>query len=409
MSGVVIIGAGQAGLQAAASLREMGWKGSIAMLGEEPELPYQRPPLSKAFLKGKAGEDTLLLKPQAFFEKHQVDLRTRVRAVRIDRAGHTVHCQDGSTLAYDHLILATGARNRLLPIEGATLAGVHYLRDWAEARALKEVLGSVRSVAVIGAGFIGLEFASVAREQGKAVTVLDVAPRVMGRAVSPIVSAHFEGLHRAAGIDLRLAVTPRRLIGAGGKVTGVDLAEGSTVSADIVVVGIGVVPNAEIAAEAGLSVQNGIRVDEALLTSDPAISAIGDCAAFPDVIDQSLVRLESVQNAVDQAKCVAARLARTAHPYRASPWFWSDQGETRLQMAGTAPRSDLDVVRGDPATGSFSVFRFLDGRLRVVESVNAQHDHLAARRLVANPASLTPEEAADTRVDLKAKALGKAR
>lgn len=409
MSGIVIIGAGQAGLQAAASLREMGWKDQIAMVGAEPELPYQRPPLSKAFLKGKAGEDTLLLKPAAFFEKNHVTLRTRVRAVRIDREARTVHCEDGSTLGYDHLILATGARNRLLPIEGADLAGVHYLRDWAEARALKDVLGAIRSVVVIGAGFIGLEFASVAREQGKAVTVLDVAPRVMARAISAMVSAHFEGLHRAAGIDLRLGVTTRRLVGVDGKVAGVELADGSRIAADVVVVGIGVVPNAEIAAEAGLVVENGIRVDEMLLTSDPAISAVGDCAAFPDVVDGAIVRLESVQNAVDHAKCVAARLARTAQPYRAAPWFWSDQGEARLQMAGTAPRSDVDVVRGDPATGSFSVFRFLDGRLRVVESVNAPHDHLAARRLVGNGPGLMPEEAADVRVDLKAKALGKAR
>lgn len=409
MSGIVIIGAGQAGLQAAASLREMGWKEPITMLGDEPELPYQRPPLSKAFLKGKAGEDTLLLKPQAFFEKNDVTLRTRAKAARIDRTARTVQCRDGSSLPYEHLILATGARNRLLPIEGADLAGVHYLRDWAEARALKDVLGGARSVVVIGAGFIGLEFASVAREQGKAVTVLDVAPRVMARAISPMVSAHFEGLHRAAGIDLRLGVTTRRLVGANSRISGAELADGSTIAADIVVVGIGVVPNAEIAAEAGLVVENGIRVDEMLRTSDAAISAIGDCASFPDVVDGRLVRLESVQNAVDHAKCVAARLARTAQPYRAAPWFWSDQGEARLQMAGTAPGSDVDVVRGDPASGSFSVFRFLDGRLRVVESVNAPHDHLAARRLVAMPASLSPEEAADARVDLKAKALGKAR
>lgn len=405
MTGIVIVGAGQAGLQAAASLRDLGCKDPIHLLGEEPEPPYQRPPLSKGFLQGKAGEDTLLLKPPAFYEKAAVALRTRTRAVRIDRAARNLHLDDGSALAYAHLILATGARNRLLPVEGADLAGVHYLRDWGEARALKEAMGAARSVAVIGAGFIGLEFASVARRQGKPVAVLDIAARVMARAVSPALSSHFEALHRAAGIDLRLGVSTRRLRGSGGRVGAVEFADGRSLEADLVVVGIGVLPNAELAAQAGLAVENGIRVDATLLTGDPAISAIGDCASFPDVVDGSLVRLESVQNAVDQAKCVALRLMRSAQPYKAVPWFWSDQGETRLQMAGTAPRSDLDVVRGDPATGSFSVFRFLDGRLRVVESVNAPHDHLAARRLVAAATGLTPEEAADPRVDLKAKAL----
>lgn len=409
MSGILIIGAGQAGLQAAASLRELGYKGAVRMVGAEAEPPYQRPPLSKAFLKGMAGEDTLLLKPPAFFEKQAIALDTRVAATGIDRAQRRVRCAGGSEHAYDHLILAVGARNRQLPIEGADLAGVHYLRTWGEARALKEVLGAVKSAVVIGAGFIGLEFAAVARAQGKAVTVVDVAPRVMARAVSPIVSQHFESLHGAAGTVLRLDCTPKRLTAAGGRVTGVELGDGSVLPADLVVVGIGVVANTEIAAEAGLAIENGIRVDELLLTSDPDVSAIGDCASFPDVVDGSRMRLESVQNAVDQAKCVAMRLVREGQPYKAVPWFWSDQGDARLQMAGCAARSDVDVLRGDPASGSFSVFRFLDGRLRVVESVNAPADHIAARRLVSNPASLTPEEAIDLGVDLKAKALGKAR
>ncbi len=408
MNGIVIVGAGQAGLQLAASLREMGYQAPVHLLGEEPDLPYQRPPLSKAFLKGKAGEDTLLLKPPAFYDKASVAVRVNARATGIDRARKAVRLADGTAVSYDHLVLATGARNRRLPIEGAELRGVHYLRDWTEARALKAILGNARAIAVIGAGFIGLEFAAVAREAGSAVTVIDVAPRVMGRAVSPAISTHFEGLHRAMGIELRLATTTRRLVGVDGRVTGVELADGTLLPVDLVVVGIGVVPNCEIAQEAGLACDNGIRVDGTLATSDPDISAIGDCAAFPDSLDGRLVRLESVQNAVDQGKCVAARLARgTVQPYAAVPWFWTDQGATRLQMTGIAPATDVDVVRGDPKSGVFSIFRFLDGRLRVVESVNAPHDHLAARRLVAPGPGLTPEQAADVSFDLKARALGR--
>lgn len=408
MSGIVIAGAGQAGLQLAASLREMGYAGPVHLVGVEPELPYQRPPLSKAFLKGKAGEDTLLLKPPAFYDKSNITVRLGTRVSAIDRAQKRVHLGDGTAIPYAHLVLATGARNRLLPVEGADLPGVHYLRDWAEARALKTALAGARKVAVIGAGFIGLEFACVAREAGAEVTVVDVATRVMARVVSPGISAHFEKVHLAAGLSLQLATSTRRILGSGGRVSALEFSDGRRIEADLVVIGIGVLPNCEIAQEAGLACENGVRVDATLLTSDASISAIGDCAAFPDSLDGDSVRLESVQNAVDQAKLVAARLARgTASAYTAVPWFWTDQGSTRLQMAGIAPRSDLDVVRGDPASGAFSIFRFLDGRLRVVESVNAPHDHLAARRLVAPGPGLTPAEAADPRVDLKARALGR--
>lgn len=407
MSGIVIAGAGQAGLQLAASLRELGYAGPVHLLGHEPELPYQRPPLSKAFLKGKAGEDTLLLKPPAFFDKADIGIRVATRVTGIDRARKTVRLHDGTALAYDHLVLATGARNRTLPVEGADLAGVHALRDWADARILKAALPAARKIAVIGAGFIGLEFACVAREAGAEVSVIDVAPRVMARAVSPAISRHFEKIHRDAGIALHLTTSTRKIVGHAGRATAIECADGQRIAADLVVIGIGVVPNCEIAQECGLACDNGVRVDAALRTSDPAISAVGDCAAFPSALDDGQwIRLESVQNAVDQAKLVAARLARgTAGAYAAVPWFWTDQGSTRLQMAGVAPRSDLDVVRGNPETGVFSIFRFLDGRLRVVESVNAPHDHLAARRLVAPGVGLSPEEAADLAVDLKARAL----
>jgi 3-phenylpropionate/trans-cinnamate dioxygenase ferredoxin reductase component len=407
MSGVVIVGAGQAGLQVAASLRELAYKGPIDLIGDEPELPYQRPPLSKAFLKGKASEDLLRLKPAQFFDKQQIGLRTGVRVARIDTAVSRVELAGGGTIGYAHLVLATGARNRKLSIEGADLAGIHYLRDYAEARALERALASVRTVVVIGAGFIGLEFAAVACELGKTVTVLDVAERVMARAVSPAISTHFEALHRAAGINLLLGATVRRLLGKGRRVTSVETSTGESLSADLVVIGIGVEPNVELAAEAGLAIASGIVVDRTLSTSNPAISAIGDCAAFPDVVDGAQVRLESVQNAIDQGKCVAARIAQSPRPYTASPWFWTDQGTARLQIAGCAPATATDVVRGDASAPAFSVFRFVGGRLRAVESVNAPQDHMAARRLITMPASLTPAEAADPSVDLKARAMGR--
>jgi 3-phenylpropionate/trans-cinnamate dioxygenase ferredoxin reductase subunit len=407
MSGVVVIGAGQAGLQVAASLRELGYKGSIDLIGDEPELPYQRPPLSKAFLKGKASEDLLLLKPAQFFDKQQISLKTGTRVTRLDLAARRVELEGGASIGYAHLVLATGARNRKLRIEGAELPGVHYLRDRAEALSVKAALVPVRDVVVIGAGFIGLEFAAVAREFGKAVTVFDVADRVMARAVSPAISAHFEALHRAAGIELALGATVRRIVGDAGRVAAVETSAGVRLPADLVLIGIGVEPNVELAAAAGLATANGIVVDRMLSTSDPAVSAIGDCAAFPDVVDGVPVRLESVQNAIDQGKCVAAKIVQSPRPYTASPWFWSDQGSARLQIAGCTPASDIDVVRGDPASPSFSVFRFWGGRLRVVESVNAPQDHMAARRLITLPVSLTPADAADPALDLKARAMGR--
>ena len=407
MSGVVIVGGGQAGLQVAASLRELGYKDSIDLIGDEPGLPYQRPPLSKAYLKGKASEDLLLLKPAQFFDKQQIRLLAETRVARIDVAASRIELEGGAALGYAHLVLATGARNRKLKIEGADLEGVYYLRDRAEAEALKTALASARNVVVIGAGFIGLEFAAVAREFGKAVTVFDVADRVMARAVSPAISAHFEALHRGAGMELAFGTTVRRVRGEAGRVAAIETSSGAVLPADLVVVGIGVEPNVELAAEAGLATANGIVVDRTLATSHPAISAIGDCAAFPDVVDGVQVRLESVQNAIDQGKCVAARIVQSPRPYTASPWFWTDQGTARLQIAGCAPASDVDVVRGDAGAQAFSVFRFLGGRLRVVETVNAPQDHMAARRLIAMPVSLTPAEAADPAVDLKARAMAR--
>jgi 3-phenylpropionate/trans-cinnamate dioxygenase ferredoxin reductase subunit len=398
--GIVIVGAGQGGFQAAASLREAGFAGPVTLVGEEPGLPYQRPPLSKAYMKGDAGFEQIELRPAAFFKDHDIEV-VNARAEAIDRAAQRVVLAGGEALPYAHLILATGARNRPLPVPGRDLAGVYYLRSRADADALKERLEDARRVVVIGAGFIGLEFAAVARALGHEVTVIEAATRPLARAVSPEMSAFFADAHTSMGTSLLLGAGVVGLIGKAGHVTGVETTDGLVHPADFVVVGIGVTPNVELAAEAGLEVANGIVVDAHLATMDPAISAIGDAVAYPSRFADGLVRLESVQNAVDQAKAVAARLMGKPAPYEAVPWFWSDQSDLKLQMVGLAGPTDDAVLRGDPASRRFSVFRFRDGVLTAIESVNRPADHMLGRRLLAGTPTLTPEQAADESLELK--------
>lgn len=405
-AGIVIIGAGQGGFQAAASLREAGFTGPLTLIGDEPGLPYQRPPLSKAYMKGDAGIEQIELRPAAFYADHAITL-VEGRVVAIEREARRVRMADGGAHPYAHLILATGARNRPLPVPGKDLAGVHYLRTRADADTLKQRLPGARRVVVIGAGFIGLEFAAVARALGHEVTVLEAASRPMARALSPEMSAFFASAHRNWGVDLRCGAGVVGLLGEGGHVTGVEATDGIVHPADFVLVGIGVTPNVELAAEAGLEIANGIVVDADLLTADPAISALGDAVAYPSVHAGMMARLESVQNAVDQARCIAARLTGKVGPdgeplpYTAVPWFWSDQGDLKLQMVGIAGPTDSAVLRGDPASRRFSVFRFHERQLTAIESVNRPADHMLGRRLLAGKPRLTPEEAADEGFDLK--------
>jgi 3-phenylpropionate/trans-cinnamate dioxygenase ferredoxin reductase subunit len=400
---IIVVGAGQAGFQAAASLREAGFDGLLTIVGDEPVAPYQRPPLSKAYLAGKATAGTLALRPASFYADHCITLRLGERAALIDRPIQQLELKSGERLGYDHLILATGARNRSLPVPGADLAGVLQLRTLADAEDVQRYLAGVESVVVVGAGFIGLEFASVAAARGIAVTVVEFADRVMSRAVSRPTSAFFRDAHEAAGIRFAFGVGVGRITGADGHVTAVETTDGRAFAADLVLVGIGVVPNVELAAEAGLTVADGILVDQALLTSDPSISAIGDCATFPNSFaGNAPTRIESVQNAVDQARCVAARLAGRAAFYAALPWFWSDQGGSKLQIAGLANPHDLTVTRGDPAQGAFSIFCYRHDRLVGVESVNRPADHMIARRLIAERLPLVPDQAADLALDLRA-------
>lgn len=400
LSRVVIAGSGQAGVETAAALRHHGFDGSIIVVGDEPDLPYQRPPLSKEFLKS-VEDSSLPLKGEAFYPNNNIDLRLGITAQSIDRDNHALVLADGDRLPYDHLVLATGARNRIPPIPGLDPSAVMELRTLAHARLLTGRLDRLKRVAIIGGGFIGLEVAALLLQRGIAVDVIEAADRLMGRVLSRMMSEEFRRIHDAMGTRLRLG-TVAQAIERRGDGFALTLSDGDTLEADAAVIAAGVVPNSEMAEAAGLAVANGVVVDERLLTSDPAISAIGDCAAHPNPYGIGMVRLESVQNAVDQGKCVAARLTGDDRSYDSLPWFWSHQGAAKLQIAGLGMGADETVMRGDPASGKFSVFVYRGGSLIAVESVNSPADHMVARRVLAARHSIPKEVAADPATDLKA-------
>src|SRR5471030_2835194 len=397
---VLIVGAGHAGFQLAASLRQHGYTGRIVLLNDEAHLPYQRPPLSKAYLKGEGRPDSLMFRPDKFYREQNIEL-TADRAVAIDRGARRLLLASGAVLEYGHLVLATGARNRLLDIPNANLADVRYLRTLDESEALRRQIAPGQRVVVVGAGFIGLEFAATARAKGLEVDVVELGSRVMARAVTAEISAFFQDRHMAAGIRIHFGVQATGFEG-NGIVTGVSLSDGRHLPADLAVVGVGVLPNVELAAEAGLPVASGIIVNEQLLTADPDISAIGDCALFASPRFGGSLRLESVQNAADHARCVAARLTGDARTYDGLPWFWSDQGDDKLQIAGLTTGYDHVVVRGDRVQRSFSAFCYKSGRLVGIESINRASDHVFGRRVLAMNRSIEPEQAADLSFDLKA-------
>jgi NADPH-dependent 2,4-dienoyl-CoA reductase/sulfur reductase-like enzyme len=399
---VVIAGAGQAGFQTAASLRQDGFAGRIVIIGHEPGLPYQRPPLSKAYLMGKTTAEALTFRPEKFFADNRIELIAQTRVTAIDRTNKRVALSSGGALDYDHLVLAFGAHNRTLPIPGADLDGVFGLRTLADADAIGAMLADAHEIVVAGAGFIGLEFAAVASALGKSVHVLELADRTMARAISPAMSQLFADAHALWGVKIDFGQGLARIDGDGRRVTGVDTTDGRKRPADIVVFGIGVLPTVAVAAEAGLDIDNGIKVDAMLVTSDPTISAIGDCAAFPSPFADSYIRLESVQNAADQGRAVAARLMGKAAPYSAVPWFWSDQRDLKLQIAGLSIGADRTVVVGNPEERRMSVLCFKRDKLIAVESVNRGSDHVAARKIFGRGApALSPEEASTPDFDLK--------
>lgn len=399
--GVVIVGGGHAGAQVAISLRDGGYGGPVTIVGNERGVPYQRPPLSKAFLLEKESEIGLRLRQPEFYRDHGVEILDGERVTEIDRNTRHIGTSGGARRNFTHLVLATGACNRALLVPGADLDGVVYLRTLGEARQLKQRLAKPCDIVVIGAGFIGLELAAVAAKLGARVSLVEATDRCMSRVVSPEVSSYFERQHRQRGVAFRFNDTVTCIHGSNGKVSSVETAGGASLKADIVIAAIGVAPCVELAERAGLAVQNGILVDDHLMTSDSSIFAVGDCAAYPNPFADAVVRLESVQNAVDHAKNVAAAICGRPKPFRAVPWFWSDQSEDKLQIAGIAHRSDQLTLIGDVALGRFSILRFRNDRLAAVESVNRVADHVAARKILQSGQPFRPDRVVPT-LDLRA-------
>jgi len=389
--GVVIVGAGQAGFQCAASLREEGFSGAITLIGGEPGLPYQRPPLSKNFLQEALSPESLDFRPARFFaERRIVRLEAMVQA--IDRDARCVVFGDGTpALPYDTLVLATGATNRALAVPGAADLGAAGLRTRAEALVLRAALAKAKSLAIIGAGFIGCEVAASAVARGVNVTVIEAAPRALGRAVSAETASALTALLRAAGIIFHFDATVARIAESGHLV---GLADGRAVRADLVLVAIGVEPATKLAAAAGLSCADGILTNADFVTTDPSVFAIGDCVRAPLPFAGYSIRLESVQNATDQARHVAAFLQGRDAMYDKVPWFWSDQGRWRLQIAGLAEGCDRFIADGSPERGGLTVYGYNAGKLRVVETINRPADHMAARKLLA--AGISPDPGAIT-------------
>ncbi|NKX52194.1 FAD-dependent oxidoreductase [Arthrobacter deserti] len=367
-------------------LREAGYLGGIALIGDEPHTPYHRPPLSKDYMAGGLAEAELPIRTAEYYRDQDIWLRTGTPAAPIDRGPGHVVLAPGERLPYERLVLATGARNRRLDFDGGEPTNVHYLRTRDDAARLRGALADARRVLIIGAGFIGLEFAPVAAEHGARVTIVEKADRVMGRAVSAEVSAHFAARHAAAGAEVLCGTAVDEFVrGANGRVTGVRIG-GQVRDVDLVLVGIGVIPNSELAQAAGLAVDNGIVVDSGLATSDPVIFAIGGCARHPRPEATELVGVESVQNAADQARFLARRICGAEGDYDDVPWFWSHQAGEKLQIAGLSQPGDGSLVLGDPAAGRFSVCRVRDGYLAAGESINSPGDHLASRKLLASGA-----------------------
>ncbi|MEC9403942.1 MAG: FAD-dependent oxidoreductase [Pseudomonadota bacterium] len=381
---IVIIGAGQAGAQVAQSLRQGGFEGPLRLIGDEPHPPDQRPPLSKKFLAGEIGAEGLWLRPPAFFTTNNIDHIPNTRVVAIDRGAKRLTLANGDTLPYDKLVLATGTNARLLTLEGADKKGVVTLRSIADVNVIRDILQKSSNVAIIGAGYIGLEVAAVAKSLGKSVTVIEAQDRPMKRVVSQAVSDYFSGLHKARGIELRLN-TGIEAIEGGDSVTGVRLSTGETVPAELVLVAVGAEPNDHLAAEAGLEVDNGILVDGCGQTSDPDIFAAGDCTRFYSNRYQRSVRMESVQNAIDQAKAVAQALLGQEVDYDPLPWFWSDQYDIKLQIAGLSEGYDDTKVVGSTQDNKFYVAYLHDGRLIAVDSINSPRSHMMARRVIGEP------------------------
>ena len=399
--GLVIVGGSYAAMQIAASAREAGYGEPIRIVSEEPVLPYQRPPLSKGYLTGKFAPTALPLRAEAFYRDNRIEPLLGTRAEALDLGAGRVTLAGGGHLAFDRLALATGTRPRPLPVPGADLDGVLFLRSLADADRLRSRLDAADSIVVIGGGFIGLELASVAAALGTAVTVIEAQERLLARGVSPQMAAFLAEVHRARGVTLRLGTSVRELRGAEGRVRSVILGDGESLATDLVLIAIGVLPNVELAAQAGLACQDGLVVDRFARAGDQRVVAAGDCTRHPSAFAGQLLRLESVQNAIDQAKTAGTTLAGQEKPYDTVPWFWSDQYEFKLQMVGLVQGHDRHALRGSPEQRRFSIFYFRGSRLIAIDSVNRAADHMLGRKLLALGHSPTPEQVADESFDLQ--------
>ncbi|MER9106765.1 FAD-dependent oxidoreductase [Mesorhizobium sp. M0848] len=400
-NGVVIVGAGHAGVQAAASLREDGYDGPVILVGDEDELPYHKPPLSKTFIKDAEAKPQPL-RGEAFYTGSAIDYRPGVRIDRIDTRRRSLDIAGGGALAFDHLILATGSRPRTLPLPGADLSGVLSLRSLADARLIRDLSAQSDEIVILGGGFIGLEIAATLRATGRTVTVVEAVDRLLGRAVAPVVASHVRQRLEATGVRILTGTSIARLDGENGHVTAAITSSGERLPARMVIVGIGAMPNVELAQSAGLGIANGIRVDHQMRTSMPEILAIGDAASYRHWFTGGDVRLESVQNATDQARLAARTITSHADAYSAVPWFWSDIGDMKLQMVGLTAGGDSHVVLGDLPENKFSIYHYAGDRLLGIESVNRPGDHMLGRKMLGAGFSPTPQTIAAGPEGLKA-------
>jgi 3-phenylpropionate/trans-cinnamate dioxygenase ferredoxin reductase subunit len=399
----LIVGGGQAAAQAVQTLRQQGFGGAVTLLADEPFVPYQRPPLSKKYLAGELPRERLFLRPASFYADKNVTLELGCRVAEIEPAQHRVRLADGRLLGYDRLLLATGSVVRKLDVPGAGLAGVHYLRTIADVDAIAAGFTPGARLTLVGAGYIGLEVAAVAVQRGLAVTVLEALDRVLARVVAPEVSAFYEGYHRAHGVAIHYGAAVRAFHGT-ERVTAVETADGRRFECDAAIVAIGIVPDVALAKAAGLPCDNGIVVDEHACTADPHIYAAGDCTSQPSTLLGRRVRLESVPNAIHQAKVAALGLTGTPATYSEVPWFWSDQYDLKLQIAGLSAGYDTVAVRGRPGKEGFAVYYLAAGTVLAVDAVNSPHDFMYGKKLVAARARITAEELRDPGTDLAARA-----
>ena len=397
----VIVGAGQAGGDLATALRQAGYAGRIVLVGDEAAVPYRRPPLSKAFLSGDISEDALYIKSREAYAKHDIELLTGVRVEAIDRVAHAVTLSDGQVLSYDKLAITTGGRARRLPLPGAERPNVHYVRTIEDIGRLREQFKAGKRLVIVGGGYIGLEVAAVGIKKELQVTLVEAMPRLLARVTGPELSEYYDSVHRRHGVDIRLGAGVRELEYDDRQVTAVILQDGTRVPADLLIVGIGLIPNTELAEQAGLAVDNGVLVDLYAQTSDPDIVAAGDCTNHDNGFLGRRTRLESVPNASEQARVAAASICGKRVPHASVPWFWSDQYNLKLQMVGLSQGYDQVVVRGSMAADSFVAFYLQQGVVIAVDSVNRAPDFMVGKKMVAARLRADPAVLADESVILK--------